>query len=94
MDDQQARRCASALEVITLGTLGLLEAAAARGLVSLPAADLNKGRRKIRRAQEYPRKATSDFKASADITNTKKVRRLAAVCSSFASTAFQRFLPN
>jgi predicted nucleic acid-binding protein len=38
MDDQQARRCASALEVITLGTLGLLEAAAARGLVSLPAA--------------------------------------------------------
>jgi hypothetical protein len=31
------------------------------------------------RAQEYPRNATSDFKASADITNTKKVRRLAAV---------------
>ena len=26
MDDQQARRCASTLEVITLGTLGLLEA--------------------------------------------------------------------
>ena len=38
MDDQQARRCARALEVTTLGTLGLLEAAAARGLVSLPAA--------------------------------------------------------
>jgi len=38
MDDQQARRCASALEVITLGTLGQLEAAAARGLVSLQAA--------------------------------------------------------
>ena len=38
--------------------------------------------------------ATSDFKASADITNTKKVRRLAAVCSSFASTAFQTFLPD
>ena len=38
MDDQQARRIASALEVITLGTLGLLEAAAARGLVSLPVA--------------------------------------------------------
>jgi predicted nucleic acid-binding protein len=38
MDDQQAHRCASALEVITLGTLGLLKAAAARGLVSLPAA--------------------------------------------------------
>ena len=32
--------------------------------------------------------------ASADITNTKKVRRLAAVCSSFASAAFQRFLPD
>jgi hypothetical protein len=40
------------------------------------------------------RNATSDFKASADITNTKKVRRLAAVCSSFASTAFQCFLPD
>jgi predicted nucleic acid-binding protein len=38
MDDQQARHCASALEAITLGTLGLLEAAAARGLVSLPTA--------------------------------------------------------
>jgi hypothetical protein len=31
------------------------------------------------RAQEYPGNATIDFKASADITNTKKVRRLAAV---------------
>jgi hypothetical protein len=44
------------------------------------------------RAQEYPGNAAIDFKASADITNTKKVRRLAAVCSSFASTAFQCFL--
>jgi hypothetical protein len=41
------------------------------------------------RAQENPRNATSDFKASADITNTKKVRRLAAVCSTF-----QCFLPD
>src|SRR5271165_5259614 len=32
--------------------------------------------------------------ASADITNTKNVCRLAAVCSSFASTAFQSFLPD
>jgi NAD(P)-dependent dehydrogenase (short-subunit alcohol dehydrogenase family) len=37
--------------------------------------------------------ATNDFKASADITNTKNVRRIAAVCSRFASTAFQCFLP-
>lgn len=38
MDDQRARRYARALGVVTLGTLGLLEAAAARGLISLPAA--------------------------------------------------------
>jgi predicted nucleic acid-binding protein len=38
MDDQRARRYACALGVVTLGTLGLLEAAAARGLISLPAA--------------------------------------------------------
>jgi hypothetical protein len=48
----------------------------------------------VSRAQEYPRNGTSDFKALADITNTEKVRRLAAVCSSFASTAFQCFLPD
>jgi hypothetical protein len=42
----------------------------------------------------FPRNATSDFKASADITNQKKVRRLAAVCSSFTSNAFQCFLPD
>ena len=35
MDDRQARRCASGLGVATMGTLGLLEAAAARGLISL-----------------------------------------------------------
>lgn len=38
MDDQRARRYARAFGVVTLGTLGLLEAAAARGLISLPAA--------------------------------------------------------
>jgi predicted nucleic acid-binding protein len=35
MDDSQARRCASRLGVVTMGTLGLLEAAAARGLIAL-----------------------------------------------------------
>jgi predicted nucleic acid-binding protein len=35
MDDSQARRCASRLGVATMGTLGLLEAAAARGLIAL-----------------------------------------------------------
>jgi len=35
MDDSQARRCASRLGVATMGTLGLLEAAAAHGLISL-----------------------------------------------------------
>lgn len=38
MDDQQARRCAARLGVATIGTVGLLEAAAARDLVSLPGA--------------------------------------------------------
>jgi predicted nucleic acid-binding protein len=38
MDDQRARRYACAFGVVTLGTLGLLEAAAARGLISLPTA--------------------------------------------------------
>jgi len=38
MDDQQARRVARALGVPTMGTVGILEAAAARGLVSLPEA--------------------------------------------------------
>ena len=38
MDDQQARRCAAALGVVTIGTAGILEAAAARGLVVLPEA--------------------------------------------------------
>jgi predicted nucleic acid-binding protein len=38
MDDQQARRCAHTLGVATLGTIGLLEAAAARELVSLSSA--------------------------------------------------------
>ena len=37
-DDQRARWYAGASGVVTLGTLGLLEAAAARGLISLPAA--------------------------------------------------------
>src|ERR1700719_1324265 len=47
-----------------------------------------------RSTRKERKNATSDFKASADITNAKKVRRLAAVCSSFASTAFQCFLPD
>lgn len=38
MDDQQARRCAASHGVVTMGTLGVLEVAAARGLISLPAA--------------------------------------------------------
>ena len=38
IDDQRARRYARAFGVVTLGTLGLLEVAAARGLISLPAA--------------------------------------------------------
>ena len=38
MDDQQARRCATGFGVVTMGTVGLLEVAAARDLVSLPAA--------------------------------------------------------
>ena len=38
MDDREARRCAAALGVVTIGTVGLLEVAAARGLVSLPVA--------------------------------------------------------
>jgi len=37
-DDRQARRCASGLGLATMGTLGLLEAAAQRGLISLPEA--------------------------------------------------------
>jgi len=36
MDDRQARRCAAALGVVTIGTVGILEAAAARGLVGAP----------------------------------------------------------
>lgn len=36
MDDRQARACAAALGVVTMGTVGLLEVAAARDLVSLP----------------------------------------------------------
>jgi hypothetical protein len=40
------------------------------------------------RAQEYPRNARSYFKASADITNTKKVRRLAAVLLPLPSSVF------
>lgn len=35
MDDSQARRCAARLGVVTMGTLGLLEVAAARDLISL-----------------------------------------------------------
>jgi len=35
MDDQQARRCAARFGVLTIGTLGLLEVAASRDLVSL-----------------------------------------------------------
>ncbi len=38
MDDQQARRCATTLGVPTMGTVGILEAAAARGLVDLQTA--------------------------------------------------------
>ena len=38
MDDRHARRCAAALGVVTMGTVGLLEVAAARDLVSLPLA--------------------------------------------------------
>jgi predicted nucleic acid-binding protein len=38
MDDQQARRCAAALGVPTMGTVGILEAAAAKGLVDLQTA--------------------------------------------------------
>lgn len=38
MDDRQARRCAANHGVVTVGTLGLLEVAATRGLVSLPSA--------------------------------------------------------
>ena len=38
MDDRQARRCAAVLGVVTIGTVGILEAAAARGLVVLPEA--------------------------------------------------------
>ena len=38
MDDKQARRCGERLGVVTIGTVGLLEVAATRGLVSLPAA--------------------------------------------------------
>jgi len=38
MDDSQARRLAAQLGVITMGTVGILEAAAMRDLVSLPEA--------------------------------------------------------
>jgi predicted nucleic acid-binding protein len=38
MDDQLARRCAARSGVPTLGTVGLLEMAAARGMISLPEA--------------------------------------------------------
>lgn len=38
MDDRHARLCAATLGVVTMGTVGLLEVAAARDLVSLPAA--------------------------------------------------------
>lgn len=38
MDDQRARRCAASHGIVTMGTLGVLEVAATRGLVSLPAA--------------------------------------------------------
>jgi len=38
MDDSHARRCATRLGVKTMGTLGLLEAAAARRMISLQAA--------------------------------------------------------
>jgi predicted nucleic acid-binding protein len=36
MDDQQGRRCAASFGVVTMGTVGLLEVAATRLLVSLP----------------------------------------------------------
>jgi predicted nucleic acid-binding protein len=36
MDDQQARRCAARIGIHTIGTVGLLEAAARRNLVRLP----------------------------------------------------------
>jgi hypothetical protein len=39
--------------------------------------------------QQYPRNGTSDFKALADITNPKTVRRLAAVSLPLPSTVFQ-----
>jgi len=35
-DDRQARRCAVGFGLATMGTLGLLEAAAQRGMISLP----------------------------------------------------------
>lgn len=38
MDDQQARRCAAHVGVVTIGTVGLLEIAATRNLISLPEA--------------------------------------------------------
>ena len=38
LDDRHARRCAAALGVATMGTVGLLEVAAARDLVALPGA--------------------------------------------------------
>ncbi len=38
MDDRHGRLCAAALGVVTMGTVGLLEVAAARDLVSLPMA--------------------------------------------------------
>ena len=38
MDDREARRCAAALGVVTMGTVGILEVAAARSLVELPVA--------------------------------------------------------
>src|ERR1700738_671384 len=47
---------------------------------------------KIKLFKEF-QNATSDFNAPTDITYPKNVRRLAAVCSSFASTAFHCFLP-
>ncbi len=38
MDDRRGRLAAEAADVTTIGTLGILEAAAAKGLLSLPAA--------------------------------------------------------
>ncbi len=38
MDDREGRRCAAAQGVPTMGTVGILEVAAARNLVSLPVA--------------------------------------------------------